>query len=362
MSWGQQHRHRDLIAAAFAWAEARVYVAAAFVVTGAVLDRTEPRPEAPIDLGLLAWDGDWYRRIAEVGYAGADDPAMRFFPLWPLLGRWAGVLLGGPEIALAVLANLLALACAVLLYRLTVEETGDHATATRTVRLFSLFPSAFVLVLGYSEALFLMLSVAMLATLRSERWWSAAALGYLAGLTRPVGSLLGLSAAVLMRRRGVSCASSWAAAFSGLAGTASYLAYSGLAFDDPWAPLDRQRELRGSFAEPVSRLIRAASEGIAGDEGEAFHLLAALVLLALCVMCVRRLAPELWVYAAASTLLMISVENLNSIERYALGAFPLVIAAAIVSRHSLFDRWLVTASAVAMTSLCVLALGGVYVP
>lgn len=362
MSWRQQHRHQDLITAGLAWAEARVYVVAAFVITDAVLDRIEPRPEAPVDLGLLAWDGDWYRRIAEVGYAGADDPAIRFFPLWPLLGRWAGALLGGPELALVVLANLSALVCTVLLYRLTSEVTGDHETAARTVRLFSLFPTAFVLVLGYSEALFLVFSLAMLLALRKQHWWSAAALGFLAGLTRPLGALLGLCAAVVMRRSGVRSVGGWAAVLSGPLGTASFLAYSGLAFDDPWAPFDRQRELRGSFAEPVSRLVTAAADGMAGDRGEAFHVLAAVILAALCVVCVRRLAPELWIYAVASTLLMISVENLNSIERYALGAFPLVIAAAMVSRSRFFDRWLTTASAVAMTSVCVLALGGVYVP
>ena len=366
MAWHSQGRRQDLQGlriAALAWAEARVYVAVAFVVTDAVLGRYRTRPEAPIDLGLLAWDGDWYRRIAEVGYAAGDDPAVRFFPLWPLLGRWAGTVLGGPEIALVVLANLFALACGVLLYRLTLAETGDTRTAASAVRLFSLFPSAFVLVLGYSEALFVMLALAMLTCLRSGRWWSAAALGYLAGLTRPVGALLGLSAAVSMRRAGrLGSPGAWAALLSGAAGSATYVVFCGLALDDPWAPFDRQRELRGGFAEPFSRLITALADGIRGDEGEAFHFLAVLCLVGLAVMCVRRLSPELWVYAVASTLLMISVENLNSTGRYALAAFPLVIAAAVVSRRPLLDRRLATASAVGMTALCMLALGGVYVP
>ena len=49
-------------------------------------------------------------------------------------------------------------------------------------------------------------------------------------------------------------------------------------------------------------------------------------------------------------------------ERYALSVFPLVIAAAILSRDERLDRWLPTASAVALTIVTTLALNGVYVP
>ena len=75
-----------------------------------------------------------------------------------------------------------------------------------------------------------------------------------------------------------------------------------------------------------------------------------------------RLSADLWVYTIPSTILLIGADNLNSMERYALGVFPLVIAAAIVSRRPLLDRWVPTASAVALTSVTTLALNGVYVP
>ncbi len=356
-------RHNDLVVSAIAWVEARIYVTTAFVITDAVLDRVDPRPATPMDFGLLAWDGNWYRQIAESGYLNAEDPAARFFPLWPLLGRWVGVLVGGSDVALVIMANLLAMICAVMLYRLALAETNDVDTATRTVRLFSVFPTSFVLVLAYSEALFVLLAIAMVTVMRSGRWWTAVGLGYLAGLTRPIAPLLGLSAVVSIRRSGAyRSPGAWAAVVAPSAGAATFLIWSAVALGDLWSPIERQRELRGDFADPVTRLVTAFTDAINGDKGEAFHLLAATIIVYLAVVCVRKLSADLWVFATPCVALFFSAENLNSIERYSLSVFPLIVAAAVTSRHRLLDPWVTTLSAVAMTAVTVLALSGVYVP
>ncbi len=354
----------DLRSAVATWFEARLYVATAFVITRAVVDRLEPPPTfTPVDDGLLAWDGTWYSQIADVGYLGADDPAVRFFPLWPLLGRFVGWFTGGPDLALVVMANLFALVAGVMLYRLVMLETHDARTAQRAVRILALFPPAFVLVLAYSEALFLVLGLGMVLSLRGHRWVRAAMLGYLAGLTRPVAGLLALSAAVAVwRQRAQRSPLALLSIAAAPAGSLTFLAWSAIALDDWSAPLDRQRELRGDITEPVGRLISAFTDAIRGDEGEAFHLIAALIIIGLTVVAIRSLSADLWAYTLPSTLLLISAENLNSMERYALGAFPLVIAAAIVSRRPVLDRWVPTTSAVGMVAVSVLMFNGVYVP
>src|SRR5262249_8961069 len=38
--------------------------------------------------GLLGWDAGWYENIAEHGYHGAGPDSLRFFPLFPLVGRF----------------------------------------------------------------------------------------------------------------------------------------------------------------------------------------------------------------------------------------------------------------------------------
>lgn len=357
-----RQRFEALRIATAAWLEARLYVAAGFVVTAALVDRLRPAPAfTPFEDGLLAWDGTWYRLIADHGYAGADDPAVRFFPLYPLLGRWLGHLVGGSDVALVLIANLAALVAGALVYRLALDELGDRGRARRAVRLLALFPPAFVLVLAYSEALYLALALGVAVAARRRRWATTAVCGYLAGLTRPVGSLL----AVLVLAGGAWRERSWralGAAAAPVAGTATFLAWSGVALGDWTAPLDRQRELRGDVTEPVSRWVRALVHAVDGDEGELFHLVAVVILVVLAVVAVRRLSPGLAAYGALSTLVIVSADNLNSMERYALSAFPLVLAAAVVSVDRRLEHWLPTASAVGLVTLTVLALHGVYVP
>lgn len=355
---------RDFIASLTSWTEARLYVATAYIAAWAILDRLEPPPAfSPIDDGLIPWDGTWYRDLALDGY---DSPALeggiRFFPLWPLLGRLFGAISDRPDIALVVLANVLALVAGMLLYRLTVQETGDHGAARRAVRLFALFPPAFVLVLGYSEALYLCLAMGFVLTARARRWQLTALLGFLAGLTRPVAGLLAFPAAIRAWQTDRRSPMALLSVASAPLGTLTFLFWAEREQGGWRAPIDAQRELRGEITEPVSRLFSAINDGLRGDEGELFHGLAALILIGLAVYVVKKLSTDLWIYAVPSTLLLVGADNLNSMERYALSVFPLVIAAAIISRNERLDRWLPTASAVALTVVTTLALNGVYVP
>ena len=261
------------------------------------------------------------------------------------------------------MANAAALAAGVLLHRLVVSETGDQRLARRAVRLLALAPPSFVLVLAYSEALYLTLAFSMFLLARRQRWWAAAAVGYLAGLTRPVGALLAVPAAVMAwPERSQRRVGALAAVVAPLAGAATFGLWAQGALGDASAPFDRQRELRGDLVEPVSRLVRGAWRGARGDTGELLHFLAAIALIALAVVAARRLSRPLALYAVISLALLLAAENLNSLERYALSAFPLMIAAAMVSRHRWLDRWIVGAAGAGMVCLATLAFHGVYVP
>ena len=58
-----------------------------------------------------------------------------------------------------------------------------------------LAPPAFVFVMGYSEALLVLLAVAFFLAIRRGNWWWAGLFGYLAGTARPIGCLLVVPAA-----------------------------------------------------------------------------------------------------------------------------------------------------------------------
>jgi hypothetical protein len=360
----------DVVAVLPAWLVARVLVVAAYVVAVAVADRLTPgsRP-TPLTEGLIAWDGTWYRDIATLGYQGIGDEGLRFFPLFPLLGRGLGVVLLGQEAAALVLvANAASLAFAVLVRRLVLAEGRGPGAADRAVWLTALFPSAFVLVWAYAEAVMLAAAVGAFLALRRGRWWWAAVAGLVAGATRPLGLLLALPAAIEVARRwrGLSGRErvAGAAAVAGPAlGTGLYLSWVGVVYGDPWLPFTVQEDLRGESVNLVSRLWDGVRD-LAGPErfGDGLHLPFALVFLVLLVATFRRWPVSYGAFAAAVLVASLSAENLNSLERYGLNAFPVVLTLALLTRDPRVDRAVLAVTAGGFVALASLAWLGAYVP
>ena len=147
-------------------------------------------PNELVDLEAR-WDTDFYNQIATSGYQW--DPSVFlhqnvvFFPLYPLLMRWVGALLGGHPLLAGTLISLAAFAGAIaLLYRLAVLELGEER-AWPVVLLVSTYPFALFYSAVYTESLFLLLAVgAFYAMRRRYLMWGALA-GLAAGLTRPNG-------------------------------------------------------------------------------------------------------------------------------------------------------------------------------
>jgi len=359
-------------AALVPWLLARVLVVGALLTTRQVFeDVARGRRPVPLGQGLFAWDAAYYRAIAEQGYDAVPRAALRFFPLYPLSGRALGVVLLGHEaLALLVITGAAALAFSVLVHRLTWRETADAGAARRAAWYSALFPAGAVLVLGYADALALVLAGAAFLALRDRRFVLAGALGLLAGCTRPLGVLLVVPALVeVARARSGVPLRGWVAravAVTGpVVGLAGYLAWVGATRDDPWLPFSVQQRatLRGGFVDPVTRLVRAGSDLVGGDRfGSGLHLIWALVFLALLVVVARRLPASYTAYTAVTLLVALSADNLDSLERYALGAFPLLIALAIVTARPTVERAALVVSGAGLVGYSVLAFAGLTVP
>jgi general stress protein CsbA len=198
-----------------------------------------------------------------------------------------------------------------------------------------------------------------------------AALGVLAGLTRPVGIALAMAVVVEAVRwwrpaSGRERLAMVAAALGPAAGMGAYLAWVGARFDDPWLPLTVQEgEFRGDVVDPVTRLLRAAADLLSFDGDrvlDGLHLPFAVAFLALLVVVFRRWPASYGAYSAVLLLVALAADNLNSLERYALNAFPLVLGLASVTAGALARRAALGVSAAAMVGLTALALLGEYVP
>jgi Gpi18-like mannosyltransferase len=137
---------------------------------------------------LARWDTAFYHSIATAGYR--HDPAIFqhenivFFPLYPLLMRWGGALLGGHPLLAGLLISLAAFTVAIaLLYRLAVLEVGE-AHAGAVVLLLSTFPFALFYSAVYTESLFLCLTVGAFYAMRRGRLGWVVLCGLAAGLSR----------------------------------------------------------------------------------------------------------------------------------------------------------------------------------
>jgi len=127
------------------------------------------------------WDTDFYHQIATVGYRWDRSAFLHqnvvFFPLYPLLMRWGGALLGGHPLLAGTVISLAAFAGAMsLLYRLAVLELGDEK-AWPVVLLVSTYPFALFYSVVYTESLFLFLTVGAFYAMRRRHLLPAALAG-----------------------------------------------------------------------------------------------------------------------------------------------------------------------------------------
>lgn len=323
--------------------------------------------------GLLAWDASWYERIAEVGYGAAGRPSLRFFPLYPLLGRLFGGLGIPTGAALVLLANLFAFGALAGLHALVRREALGEGVAERAIWFLALWPAAFVLVMGYSEALLLVLSIGAFACWRSGRWWWSVPLGLLAGLCRPVGVLLAVPALVeaisRWRADGRPAPRALAAELSAVAaapaGALCYLGWVGATTGHFFEPLTEQlsKVHRGVASDPIVTIAHDAWDLAHGVHlGTAMHALFAVAFVVLTVYCFMKLPAAYGWYAAATMAVALTAPNLDSLERYGLACFPLVIALGCLARRRLSFFVLLSGTAAALGAFALLAFVGLYVP
>lgn len=350
------------------WIRCAFWVGAALALLWAPLRHDFPpfrAYEARTDLlfsTFAQWDAGWFLRIADHGY---DIPATSaFFPLYPLVVRAVGFVLGSTLVAGVLVALIAAGVGAVLVWRIARPLVGE-AVANDTVLLLALYPSALVFTAPYSDGLFLALAAGSFLAASRGRGWLAGVLGGLAVATRLVGLALVPALLLLLWPRGRSLRELVRPLPVVLlpAALGLYCLYLEHRFGDPLAFEHAQRLywLRetsplgpiGGLWESVSAGYHGAAELLLhlprglGEPGgfpdrdrfatwNVLHLLLLVAALWLTWVAWRRLGPALGLYAAGVDLAILSgtheVFPLASLPRYLLTNFPLFIALALLLR------------------------------
>lgn len=136
----------------------------------------------------FGWDTISYLGIAILGYR--QDASIAFMPLYPLLIRFTAPLFGGNHLLAAlVLSTLFCIIALILMYEL-FASLYPQSIARDAVVMFLTFPTAFFLLSGYTESLFIALVLTFWILARKKRWFWAAIFAGLATLTRLQGVIL----------------------------------------------------------------------------------------------------------------------------------------------------------------------------
>jgi hypothetical protein len=332
----------------------------------------------PLLAPLARWDSVWYLTIADSGYEGSSVRAA-FFPLYPLLIRGVGTVLGGSSGALLVAAYLISLtafiAALALLYRLTELELGRRL-ARPTLVLLAVFPAAVFFGAPYSESLFLLLAVGAFYAARTDRWAWAGACAGLASATRSAGLLLVLPLGLIWWSSRPRRARDAAWLLLAPLGIALYAAWLGFAEGDSLRFLDVQEAWSRHFAVPLAGAwdgLVAAVDGVrqlaSGSRspvyfdvaaGDPFRIAATNVMLfatlvfavVACVGAFRRLPRAYGAWVAASLVLPLTFpvtpQPLMSLPRFVAVLFPIFMWLAVVCEERRVTDLVVAGSAVGL--------------
>jgi hypothetical protein len=144
-----------------------------------------------------------------------------------------------------------------------------------------------------------------------------------------------------------------------------YLAWAEREFGDFWLPFRLQDDpsRRGGFANPVARVFEGVGDLVGGDRfGSGLHVVWAGLFVVLVVVLARHLPASYTAYAAVTLLFALSAENLDSFERYATSAFPLLLAVAILTRREDVERPTLVLAGAGLVGYATLAFIGRHVP
>ena len=316
-----------------------------------------PDPLSALGRAWDQWDAQHYLYLATHGYTTTGDARnlIAFFPLYPaLISAVAATGLPARTAALLI-SNLAGIVAAILLYEVARLDLRDKA-AFRAAAFFTLFPTAYFLLVGYTEALFCALAFGAVLAARRQRWLPAGMLGGLAAAARLTGMALLPFLLIELFIAGRTLRRAWQAIVSPLLialGFLIYLMTNLLVLGDPLAFVSVQRDHWShslaapwvGFADAIKGISwRVPWEKLTVGGGEIAGGIAAYATATLSWL---RLRPSDAAYATVVTVMVTFLPFWLSIPRYLLGMYPLFLLAGRITR-----RWLY----LPLVGLCFVAL------
>jgi len=290
------------------------------------------------------WDARHYLRLAEQGYtaAGEGRVSLVFFPLYPWFVRLTAFFARDYLVSAFIVSGFASIAAALILRRLARCDESE-AVSRNAVWFLFIFPTSFFLHIGYTESLFLALTLGCFLAARKERWAIAGLLGAGACLTRVNGLILlpALTAEVALQywqTRRISLRWLWL----GLVpfGFLGYLWLNHEVTGDFFAFRKIMEEhWYKKFASPWFGIHDVYLRALGMNINEGLNEFLAVILISVCtIWSWVRLRPSYSIWITLNWLLINSTAYVLSVPRYTLTLFPvfLLFAKACTGRRFWF--------------------------
>lgn len=297
------------------------------------------------------WDSRWYMDIAQNGYSTAsklpdfpDQTNFPFFPLYPLLMRLLGNLLGGHYFwAGLIISNVCLLLSCYVLYQLVKMQWGTKL-ALRSVKYLFLFPVSFIFSGVFTEALYLLLSLLCFYLAKRRQWWLAGLCGALLSATRTLGVLIALPLlfeylqSIEFKPRSIRLNSLFLLLVP--LGLAAFCLYNYQVTGDLFFFKTNQAAWNREITNPITAFWQALTQGI-GEPSFKKLLECAFFIATFALLSVffKKIGFSYWLLGMYSIFIPLSA-GVASMPRFTLTIFPLFIVLAMLSANLSWNQWL----------------------
>ncbi len=353
----------------------RLFVLSALVVAHEVVIKTaatNPKTLALYHERIFGWDAGYYIQIATSGYGSHLNSSIRFFPLFPLVGKIFSLISFIPtKYSLLIISNVATLAAGFVIYEIAATKFSKKV-ASLGVWICLFAPASYALVAGYSDSLLILLESVVILAATKRRTAIVLAAGFLAGLDRPTGVVLSIFIffeylTYFHRQKVPILKSIFRAVLPSIGpglGTVTFLSYALYKYHDFFAPLSTQlgTNHRGSFTDPFVNAVDSVKEVFTGHIGSFMHLPWVVVAIVILMLGIKKVPFNWSLYAGVSLILILISKNLDGFERYLGDIVPLLVVGAYETDRVKQEKIVVMLLAVTMMTYSVLALIGVYTP
>ena len=314
---------------------------------------------------LDRWDAFNYKLIAEHGYPpqGANyQQVIVFLPLYPYAVRAVEFIIPSFLVAGMLISGVASVFAGYFLQALVRSDGGDESEAGRALWYFFLFPTAYFLVLPYTEALFMALLLGSFYNARRGNWLWAGALGGFCTATRITGVVLLPALVIEALHQANWRRPEWRSLYLALV-PAGFLVYLGINYHihgDAVAFVDFEKQYWFHHAVTPWSNLRDAWGWLWEAPGSDRFLIYELLLIStvlvggLLTVGAGFLRPSYLVFGWLALLMFLSTSFNISMARYVLTIFPIYFVLARMTRNPEINQALLAVSTVLMATFFVI--------